>query len=661
MKTLTALCLALLLAWPTNVRADTPPEPTTVAAPTLQWQHGGCYSSWCETGWYASPAVTDLDGDGTPEIVASAYSIVALDGATGALRWRMKSGHDRSAPDAGNVGRTWPGVVVADVDADGTDELVTAHSGGAVSVYTLDGYFESDWPQEPTSHELRGLSVYDLDGDGTLEIVVTGAVYNEVNTWVYEHTGALRPGWPQLTGDGYAHGVFNDNAAVADLDGDDRAEIIVPSDVHYVAAYAEDGAHLPANAIYPHEIWGEVGIHVDHAVDLRGWAHCGTEHRPNFAHTPAAIADLNGDGVQEIVVMGNVYNCGTSPYTSLYEMPFVFNLDRTRWQADGFDWTVLPTPDGDAGPLSEDWHEIESNMTNPVLADLDGDGNREILYSSYDGRVHAYWLDKTEHGDWPYAVTKPGATTIRFASEPVVADLDADGSAEVLFTSWTEKGSGERGCLHVLSALGIPLHEILLPAPVGSWDWNGALPAPTLANVDADTNLEVVLQTAHAGVVVYELPNTADARILWGTGRGNQQRTGSVLQGNLHAATFHVAPNTPAPGDVVTYTVTLRNPGPALPHVSLTNTLPLSLTFVRPLTASAGSYGERGGVITWTGSVPASPPVTLTYGAQVTTTIARPYALPNTLQLDDGLGNVMERSAPVIVNGLRLYLPLILK
>ena len=147
MKTLSALCLALLLAWPTNVRADTPPEPTTVAAPTLQWQHGGCYSSWCETGWYASPAVTDLDGDGTPEIVASAYSIVALDGATGALRWRMKSGHDRSEPDADNVGRTWPGIVVADVDADGTEELVTAHSGGAVSVYTLDGYFESGWPQ----------------------------------------------------------------------------------------------------------------------------------------------------------------------------------------------------------------------------------------------------------------------------------------------------------------------------------------------------------------------------------------------------------------------------------------------------------------------------------------------------------------------------------
>ena len=24
-----------------------------VQAPVLKWQNGGCYSSWCETGWYA--------------------------------------------------------------------------------------------------------------------------------------------------------------------------------------------------------------------------------------------------------------------------------------------------------------------------------------------------------------------------------------------------------------------------------------------------------------------------------------------------------------------------------------------------------------------------------------------------------------------------------
>ncbi len=45
--------------------AQTKHSPTkttsTIAAPVLKWANGGCYSSWCETGWYSSPAVADLD------------------------------------------------------------------------------------------------------------------------------------------------------------------------------------------------------------------------------------------------------------------------------------------------------------------------------------------------------------------------------------------------------------------------------------------------------------------------------------------------------------------------------------------------------------------------------------------------------------------------
>jgi len=62
-----------------------------VSVPILKWQYGGCYSSWCETGWYSSPAVADLDNDGANEVIGSAYSAVVLNGATGDLKWRVKS------------------------------------------------------------------------------------------------------------------------------------------------------------------------------------------------------------------------------------------------------------------------------------------------------------------------------------------------------------------------------------------------------------------------------------------------------------------------------------------------------------------------------------------------------------------------------------------
>ena len=66
-------------------------------------------------------------------------------------------------------------------------------------------------------------------------------------------------------------------------------------------------------------------------------------------------------------------------------------------------------------------------------------------------------------------------------------------------------------------------YEVNLPVPKSSSRyWNGALAAPTLANIDSDANLEVVVNTVYAGFVAYEIPNTPNARILWGTGREGQ-------------------------------------------------------------------------------------------------------------------------------------------
>jgi hypothetical protein len=524
-----SLLLVLPLVFLGGTSAGAPLQ-GTIQAPVLKWQHGGCYASWCETGWYASPAVADLDQDGSPEVIASAYSIVVLDGATGALEWRVQSGHDRSEPGAENVGRTWPGIVVADLDGDGRLEIVTAHGGGYVSVYTGDGTFAPGWPQRPAEGELRGLSVYDLDGDGTLEVIVTGAVSSQVNTWVYEHDGTLRPGWPQLAGSsGYAYGVFNDNAAVGDLDGDGLGEIVVPSDVHYICAYRAGGDPLPADpATYGAKTWGQVGVWESLEIELRGWGACdGTRdesYRTNFAHGPAALADLDGDGSVEVAVTGNVYDCSDLNSPSRYNGVYLFHADRSRFAAGPYDWSAPPVDTG--APLTEDYAVIENAQPNPAVADLDGDGEKEILYASYDGRVHAFWLDGTEHGSWPYAVYTGGA--YRFASEPAIADLDADGQAEVLFTSWTQKGSGETGKLYVVDALGNLLHAVDLPPAFGSPDWNGALPAPTLDNLDADPDLEIVINTAHSGVVAYDLPGTASARVLWRTGRGSYYRAGAA-------------------------------------------------------------------------------------------------------------------------------------
>jgi hypothetical protein len=316
----------------------------------------------------------------------------------------------------------------------------------------------------------------------------------------------------------------------------------VPSDVHYICAYTADGAQLPAHSIYGGKGWGKVGVWERLTTERRGWGTCSAgdaraeRYRTNFAHGASVIADVNGDGSFEVIVTGNVYDCAVGHPPGKYNGVYLFNADRSRFNRNGYDWRSVPINTG--APLSEDYTVIENNQPNPVVVDLDGDGQKEILYASYDGRVHAFWLDKTAHGAWPFTVYKAQEGVYRFASEPVVADLNNDGHAEVLFASWVQKGSGKTGKLHILDWQGQPLHEVALPAAFGAEDWNGALAAPTLANIDADPDLEVVLNTAHSGFVAYDLPGTARARILWGTGRGNYQRTGTAVPGPLPLVTI---------------------------------------------------------------------------------------------------------------------------
>jgi hypothetical protein len=494
-----------------------------IGTPVLEWQR--CPPAYCHRGWYASPAALDVDRDGVVEVLWGGYALMSVNGDTGVLEWMY--------PNGGDPGRMWPGVAVADLEGDGDREIVVVQHQN-ITALDASGAPLLGWPVQPFgSSEMRTLAVADLDADGAFEILTARASGGSYDTWtVLDASGATRDGWPRLDpgeDPGYAWGAYNQNLAAGDLDGDGDLEIAASSDVHYLAAFADSGDQLGAASIYgANKGWSQVGVHYSHATDLVGYADCGADPpvsvRPNFADAPPAIGDLDGDGANEIVVVGSFYDCSALDYQQLFQVPMVFNADRTRWApGGGFDWIAPPVPDGSAAPLSIDYDVIESAEANPALADLDGDGVQEILHASYDGRVHAYWAsDRTEHGLWPFDVNL-GETALRFASEPAVADLDGDDEAEVVFTTWTAKGSDQAGDLFIVSALGAELARIALPRSTQSWD--GALGAPTIANLDGDPELEVVTGTAHTGLVAYEIPGSHAGRAPWPTGRGNVLRT----------------------------------------------------------------------------------------------------------------------------------------
>ncbi|MCP3951746.1 MAG: hypothetical protein GY697_05935, partial [Desulfobacterales bacterium] len=274
--------------------------------------------------------------------------------------------------------------------------------------------------------------------------------------------------------------------------------------------------------------WGKVGLWESAAIEERGWGDCKTSraerYRANLAHGAATAADLDGDGTIEIVATGNMYDCANGHPPGKYTPLFIFNRDRSRFSKGSWNWRE-PAKDTGA-PLSEDYNTIENCQPNPVVADLDGDGKKEVLFASYDGKLHAFWLDKTEHHNWPATVYNSSEGFYRYASEPVVADLDNDGKAEVIFVSWVQKhssGSMRLGKVHILDYRGNTLHALNLPRPrSSSKKYNGALAAPTIANIDGDPDYELVINTIASGFVAYDLPGTSNAKILWRTGRNKQ-------------------------------------------------------------------------------------------------------------------------------------------
>lgn len=523
-----ALCFAAALSI-ANVFASTP-------APVLRWAYGGC-TSYCQTGRYSSPAVVDIDGDGEPEVVGGSNDVVVLNGANGVVRYRDSSS-----------ARVWADIAVGDLNHDGAVALVVGRKDGTITAFSGNLVARSGWPQTLFGgNEVRAVALGDLDRNGKLSVIAGGAWETATGMVdVRAANGSERAGWPRpRDGDpGFAGGVFNDDIAIGDLRGDGNVEIYVPTDVHYILGFHPDGSYIPANVLFGvGKVWPEVGVWVNQVFDILGYGDCvtpGIGLRGNFAMSAPALGDVDGNGTLELAVVGNVYDCsvGNSPPPGggdRYHLPWLFNADRSRFAAGGYDWTNAPAPSPGAAPLAEeDYALIQDAQPNAVLADLDGDGKSEILYSSYDGKVHAYWLDKTEHDNWPFAI--PG-TGIHFAAPPVVADLYHDGNSEVIVATWPQATSTETGKLYILDRLGKVLTSADLPAPNGD-SWNGALASPTLALLPGSRNLAVVLQTRASGIVAFDLPGTAYARTLWPTGRGSYRRDGRAFNDRIYADGF---------------------------------------------------------------------------------------------------------------------------
>jgi uncharacterized repeat protein (TIGR01451 family) len=113
-----------------------------------------------------------------------------------------------------------------------------------------------------------------------------------------------------------------------------------------------------------------------------------------------------------------------------------------------------------------------------------------------------------------------------------------------------------------------------------------------------------------------------------------------------------------APGQVVTYTITLRNSGSPASAIHVTDPLPAGLDYLGGLTASSGTPSYASGVVTWVGDVSDVQPVTISFEVTPSASLTGRVPITNTASIDNGLGGTLTRQATLVANGLQVFLPI---
>ncbi|MFH1567083.1 MAG: FG-GAP-like repeat-containing protein [Gemmatimonadota bacterium] len=197
-------------------------------------------------GAYSVLALADLDGDGTPELVAAGPRGVDRIGAIGSGRlW--ESGAEAPA-----------GMAAGDLDGDGRTELVVVSADGQVIAGRGDG---TRVLGRASGAPLAGPSLGDLDGDGVLEIAVAAA--GGVSVW--RANGLAQAGFPASLPSQLELGDLVSGALLLDLDADGRQELLAAADQGLVG-FDPEGRLLAGFPL----VMAEAPVGMPAAADLDG-------------------------------------------------------------------------------------------------------------------------------------------------------------------------------------------------------------------------------------------------------------------------------------------------------------------------------------------------------------------------------------------------------
>ncbi|MGN6105220.1 MAG: FG-GAP-like repeat-containing protein [Kofleriaceae bacterium] len=344
-------------------------------------------------------AVGDVSGDNLPDIIYAARVdatfrslIVAID-RNGTVLWTSHAPNGTPYPLRIENGAA----TLANFDNDPMAEIVfgaTLIDHDGTVLWDFGGNGAGGFVGSNDGYQGGISAVADLDNDGKPEIITGNQAWKVVWNAGPPATATVTPYWTYAGDDGYP--------AVADLDKNGTPEVVLVAKGKVHVLNGQTGklfcAVDPTDAqclAFPNRRTTPIAIPGGTASNRGG---------------PPTIADFDGDGRPEIGVAGG------HSYS-------VYDLARPGEDTTGI--TPTPTPGSVFVRWSKATHDISSNASASSVFDFQGDGSAEVVYQD-------------ECNVWVYSGTD-GRTQLQLPNTngtiheyPLVVDVDGDGNSEIL-------------------------------------------------------------------------------------------------------------------------------------------------------------------------------------------------------------------------------------